>query len=108
MISKKTRKLLSALLLGVTFFTGMFVNHNKQEAQVGTHHSEETKRRIGDSNRKNTSCNKEVICIETDIVYPSTLEVQRQLGINHSSISRCCNNKQKVAGGFHWKYVSQN
>ena len=34
MISKKTRRLLSALLLGVAFFTGMFVNHNKQEVQV--------------------------------------------------------------------------
>lgn len=36
------------------------------------------------------------------------LEAQRQLGVNHSSISRCCNNKQKVAGGFHWKYVSHS
>ena len=34
MISKKTKKLLSALLLGVAFFTGMLTNHNKQELQV--------------------------------------------------------------------------
>lgn len=35
MINKKTRRLLSALLLGVAFFTGMFVNHNRtpQEPQ---------------------------------------------------------------------------
>ena len=30
MLSKRTKRLLSALLLGVAFFTGMFVNHNKQ------------------------------------------------------------------------------
>ena len=34
MISKRTRRLLSALLLGVAFFTGMLINHNKQELQV--------------------------------------------------------------------------
>lgn len=34
MISKKTRRLLSALLMGVAFFTGMFINHNRQEIQM--------------------------------------------------------------------------
>lgn len=34
MLSKKTKRLLSALLLGVAFFTGMFVNHSKQATQV--------------------------------------------------------------------------
>lgn len=81
---------------------------NIRKSQVGTHHSEETKRKIGEANKKNTSCNKEVICVETGIVYPSTLEVERQLKINHSSISRCCSNKQNTAGGYHWRYLSQN
>lgn len=81
---------------------------NIRKSQVGTHHSEEIKRKIGDSNKKNTSCNKEVICVETGIVYLSTLEAQRQLGVNHGSISRCCSNKQNVAGGYHWRYVPQN
>lgn len=34
MLSKRTKKLLSALLLGVVFFIGMFVNHSKQATQV--------------------------------------------------------------------------
>lgn len=34
MLSKRTKKLLSALLLGVAFFTGMLVNHSKQATQV--------------------------------------------------------------------------
>ena len=34
MLSKKTKRLLSALLLGVAFFIGMFVNHSKQATQV--------------------------------------------------------------------------
>ena len=36
--------------------------------------------------------------------FPSTMEVERLLNINVASISRCCNNKQKTAGGFTWKY----
>lgn len=34
MISKKTKRLLSALLMGVAFFIGMFINHNRQEIQI--------------------------------------------------------------------------
>lgn len=33
MLSKKTKRLLSALLLGATFFTGMFVNHSRTPAE---------------------------------------------------------------------------
>lgn len=34
MLSKKTKRLLSALLLGVAFFVGAFISHNKQAPQV--------------------------------------------------------------------------
>lgn len=34
MLSKKTKRLLSALLLGVAFFVGVFINHSKQAPQV--------------------------------------------------------------------------
>lgn len=48
---------------------------------------------------------KKVLCIETNIVYPSTSEAGRQTGINQSGISRCCNGAYKTAGGYHWEYV---
>lgn len=39
--------------------------------------------------------------------YPSATEASRQLGINNSvCISRCCNNKNKTAFGYKWKYKS--
>ena len=37
--------------------------------------------------------------------YPSTMEAERQTGINHRSISACCNGKLKTAGGYVWRYV---
>ena len=27
-----------------------------------------------------------------------------ETGVDHSNISRCCNNKRKTAGGFVWKF----
>ena len=38
-------------------------------------------------------------------MWKSTREVERTLGINHTSISFCCNGKYKKAGGYIWKYV---
>lgn len=32
------------------------------------------------------------------------IQVERELGINHSNISLCCNGKRKSAGGYVWKY----
>ena len=36
--------------------------------------------------------------------FPSTMEVQRQLGINNSHISQCCKGKLKSAYCFKWQY----
>ena len=55
---------------------------------------------------RNEKISKQVMCIETGLVYPSTMEVERQLGFAQSHISMCCRGKRKTAYGFHWKYVS--
>lgn len=36
--------------------------------------------------------------------FPSTKEVERQLGFSHGNISRCCNGKHKQVYGFKWLY----
>lgn len=52
------------------------------------------------------SQSKQVLCVETGIIYPSLSEVYRQLGFSQGYISLACNGKYKTAYGFHWKYVS--
>ena len=37
--------------------------------------------------------------------WPSVREAERELGIARSSISGCCNEKLKSAGGYIWKYA---
>jgi hypothetical protein len=52
-----------------------------------------------------------VIIVQYDIftknklnTYFSSREAERQTGISHNSILKCCNNIFKQAGGFIWKY----
>ena len=49
---------------------------------------------------------KRVLCVETGKIYPSTRELERQLGFYNSNISKCCNGRYKQAYGFHWRYVN--
>ena len=37
--------------------------------------------------------------------WDSIIDVQKQLGISKSSISKCCKNKAKTAGKFIWEYA---
>ena len=63
------------------------------------------KMRRGLMNRKDLS--KPLVCVETGIVYPSSEEAHRQLGIDQSSIRKCLRGyKYKTAGGYHWRYVA--
>ena len=54
-------------------------------------------------NRKDQS--KKVLCVETGEVFASTMEAQRQTGINFKHISRVCLGKRKITGGYHWRFV---
>ena len=53
----------------------------------------------------NTKKSKPVKCFETDLIYKSSMDVQRKLGFDNSSITKCCKGKLKTVGGLHWKYV---
>lgn len=61
-------------------------------------YSEETKRKMGNAT------SKIVICIETNMAYPSIREASRKTKINESSIGLVCQGKRKTAGKYHWQY----
>ena len=48
---------------------------------------------------------KRVRCLETNIVYNSINEAEKECGIWANNIGRCCKGKVKSAGGFHWEFV---
>lgn len=89
----------------------------------GKHHSEETRRilsevRKGEKNpfyRRKLSeeeihrlvdpKKKEVICITTGEIFPSSAEAGRHYGITQSAISMCCNGKKERAHGLIFRYT---
>lgn len=61
--------------------------------------------RIAESNINHPKTSKQVLCVETGLIYPSTMEVQRQFGFRNVHISSACNGKLKKAYGYTWRYV---
>lgn len=84
------------------------------EAQKGKKFSDETRKKMSEAQKGkhiNGKYSKIVLQInkttnEVIAEFPSTMEVQRQLGFNSSNISGCCCNKPhyNTAYGFKWQY----
>lgn len=78
---------------------------------LGNHLNELTRQHMTEAqvNRKDKS--KTVLQIDPttgDVIaeFPSTMEVQRQLGFRNSHISSCCRGQQNTCGGFKWRYTN--
>ncbi len=50
-----------------------------------------------------------ILCVESGKIYSSMKEAAGEIGQKRSTcISNCLHDKQKTAGGFHWKYCDEN
>lgn len=49
---------------------------------------------------------KPIICIETNIIYQGQKDLKEN-GFNAGNIQLVCNNKRKIADGYHWKYYKE-
>ena len=90
----------------------------KNNPMYGKHHTEEVKRKISENHAKpgegkfgsEHHSSKKVAQYDKQNnelikIWDSMMDVQRELGIDNASISKCCKGKLKSAGGFVWKYV---
>lgn len=50
---------------------------------------------------------KRIKCVELDKEYQSSQEAMRQLGLDGSSIRKCCKDNRKTCGGYHWRYCDE-
>ena len=46
-------------------------------------------------------------CGKERCYFQSSLSAEQTLGIDHSSIIKCCKGKVKTAGGYKWRYVDE-
>lgn len=72
------------------------------EAHKGTHHTEEAKQKIREGRSKQVY--QYTLDGELIKIWPSTMEIQRELGYFNSNISRCCYGKRKTSNGYIWSY----
>lgn len=92
------------------------------ESRKGIIFSPEHKRRLSEShkNYKPTEAQnykdmmssphrKEVMCVETGMIYPSIREAGRQTGIYYKTIGAVCNHQKghKTAGGYKWVFIKK-
>lgn len=98
--SEETKKKISESLTGENHYW------------YGKHLPDETKRKISESSKGRKKAPNAgtqplpIKCIETQIVYSSTAEAARQLGICHSGITSALKGRRNSAGGFHWQYAN--
>lgn len=50
---------------------------------------------------------KRVKCVETNAIYSSQVDAEKETGISRKRISACLNGRQKTAGGFQWEFVNK-
>lgn len=58
---------------------------------------------IKQKKKQNNKRIKKVKCIETGVIYDSSMAVYLETGISH--VLECCSGKRKTAGNFHWEFV---
>lgn len=75
------------------------------ETLKGHKMSEETRRKLSESNRKRLG--RKVICVETEQIFDTITDASRWCNTPHSNISACLIGKQKTAGGYHWEYYDK-
>ena len=76
----------------------------KQTWRKGKHLSEETRMKMSNSHLKKEIFQIDMNTGEIIMEFQSLMEVQRQLGYDNGSVSRCCNGKRQTAYGFKWEY----
>lgn len=78
-------------------------------SQKGKKMSEESKAKIRESAINGSYNKRSVVQLTKDCIliqrYQSSAEAERQTGIKRDNIWRCCNLRNKTAGGYIWRYV---
>lgn len=98
------------------FAEGKLIPHNKNFDKREIMSPEQKRRwlseRMSGENNPSYGKGKPVLQFTTDGVFVKSFitarEAERETGVDHTTIARCCKNKQRTAGGFCWEYEEVN
>lgn len=76
------------------------------EGVSGYKHSEESKKKISESQKgENNHKSTKIYCVELDRYFDTVIEASKIIGCCRQSISKVLNGKYKTAKGYHWIYA---
>ena len=80
----------------------------EKNGMYGRHHTEESNElnrqaHLGARNKMS----KPVVCIEKQAIFMSQGEAGRAMRCDSTTINKCCRGVKKTAGGYHWRYATQ-
>ena len=58
--------------------------------------------------RISTKNSKPVLCVETGIIYPSSIAAAEAIGTQPWNINAVCRGEQRTSGGYHWRRVTDD
>lgn len=79
----------------------------KNNSFYGKHHTEESKQKMRDNLPKRAVAQIDIQTNEIINTFVSQKEAERQTGIYHSNIAKCCKGKSHHAGGYKWRYIDR-
>lgn len=79
----------------------------KNNSFYGKHHTEESKQKMRDNLPKRAVAQIDIQTNEIINTFISQKEAERQTGIYHSNIAKCCKGKSHHAGGYKWRYIDR-
>ena len=57
--------------------------------------------------KKSSKKINKILCIETNKIYNTATDAERDTNIARCNIARVCQGKRKTAGGYHWRYIEE-
>ena len=80
----------------------------EKNGMYGKHHTEEARELNRQAHLgKNNKMSKPVVCIETGEIFASQGEAGRAKNCSSSTINKCCRGVKQTAGGYRWRYATQ-
>lgn len=109
-VNSTTRKKYSANRVGIKFSKSHKQSLSKS---ISAYFNDETNKDKIEQMKYNDMINsprrKSVLCVETNVIYPSIRNAGKMTGINHRLIGYVCNKLygRKTAGGYHWEFIER-
>jgi len=100
--SAETKAILSRVLKGRTFDKSTI--DKMSEAQKKRSHWSDSKNPMYGKTYENAPQAKRVICLDTQVSFPSIKEAAEAYEVCATSITACCKGRRNIAGGYRWKY----